>query len=77
MAMNRRAEHGDKVVFKHPDKGCEFDQELARKHLQVDEVYTVDITYVHSYHTDVFLIEVPRVPFSSVLFENSTFKGGK
>ena len=71
MAMSRRAEHGDKVVFKHPDKGCEFDQELARKHLQVDEVYTVDVAYVHSYHTDVFLIEVPRVPFSNLLFEDS------
>lgn len=75
--MNKRAKHGDKVVFKHPDKGYEVDHRLAREHLKVDEVYTVDITYVHSYHTDVFLVEVPRVPFSSVLFENFTFQGGE
>ena len=71
MIMNKYARHGDRVVFKHPDNGCEADQELARKHLQVDKVYTVDITYVHSNHTDVFLIEVPRVPFSNLIFEDS------
>jgi hypothetical protein len=39
------------------------------KHLIIGNVYTVSKTEMHSYHTKVFLDEVPNIPFNSVWFD--------
>lgn len=41
----------------------------ANECLALGEVYTVDHTFVYSWHTDVFLVEFPNQPFASVCFE--------
>jgi hypothetical protein len=69
--VNIYAQHGDRAAFKNPTNGLEGDQQKALKHLTVDEIYTVDRTVVHNWHTDVFLVEVPGVYFNSVLFEDA------
>lgn len=66
--LNIHAHRGTKVVFSHPDAGYPHDQETARKHLKVGKKYTIKRTKVHSFHTDVFLQEVPEVSFNSVHF---------
>ena len=37
--------------------------------LKIGKVYNVEDIDIHSWHTDVYLVEFPGVPFSSVLFE--------
>jgi len=39
------------------------------EHLLPDKIYTVEHTVIHSSHTDVYLAEVPGIPFNSVIFE--------
>lgn len=70
MSMNIYAGHGTKVVFANPDAGYQHDQDTAAKHLTVGETYTVDHTDIHSWHTNVFLVEVPKVLFNSVMFND-------
>ena len=64
------APKGHKVKLEHPNAGYEYQQETAREHLKVGEVYTVDHTVVGSCHTTVYLQEVPGVAFNSVLFDD-------
>lgn len=59
---------GTKVIFDMPDAGYPYHQEIAKKHLVVGKVYTVDYTEVHSCSTDVYLVGLPDVAFNSVLF---------
>lgn len=68
--MNIYARKGDKIVFKHPGSGYDYDQETARKYLTVGSVYIVERTVTHSWSTEVFLQEVPNISFNSVLFED-------
>ncbi len=68
--MNIYAKSGEKVVFSSPTNGYLCHQELARKHLAVGRIYTVDYTEVEAFHTDVFLLECPGVAFNSVLFDD-------
>lgn len=70
MSMNIFSRCGDKVVFNHPNAGYDHHQKTARKHLVVGKVYTVNFTVVSSWHTDVYLQEVPNVMFNSVLFDD-------
>lgn len=61
---------GHKVKCSTLSAGYEFHQELAKKHLTIGDTYTVDYTNVDSWHTDVFLEEIPNVKFNSVFFED-------
>lgn len=65
--MNRLA-HGDIAKFTKPGNGYPHDQKVAAKHLTEGESYTVDKVEVHSWHTKIWLKEVPDVSFNSVLF---------
>ena len=38
--------------------------------LEMDAIYTISYTNVHSWHTDVYLKEFPGVHFNSVCFED-------
>ena len=69
--MNIYAEHGDKVKFSVPDAGYSYNREQCKKHLELGKVYTIDYTEVISYHTDVYLVEIPGIAFNSVNFEDA------
>ncbi len=69
MTMNIYSKEGAKVVYTGHN-GYDADKIHANGHLEVDGTYTVDHTEVSSWHTDVFLKEVPGVPFNSVMFIN-------
>lgn len=71
MSMDIYARAGTKVIFAHPQAGYEPEQQLAAKCLQVGKTYIVLKTVIDTYHTDVFLEEVPGISFNSVLFEVS------
>ena len=68
--MNVYAKPGTQVKFEHPTWGYPHHQKLAGEHLIVGNTYTVARTAVETWHTDVYLEEVPEVPFNSVLFED-------
>lgn len=70
IGMNIYATPGSKVVFAFPKNGYSHHQEIA-KQLKVGETYTVKETRVYAWHTDVFLEEVPGIPFNSVLFKDA------
>ena len=69
-AMNIYAKKGDKVVVSNLTAGYEHDQQVAKNHLNIGEVYTVERTVVHSWYTDVYLLEIPGVKFNSVFFKD-------
>jgi len=66
--MSIYSEEDDLVVYKYPNNGYDHDQQTARKYLNIDQVYTVDFTDVHSSSTDVYLKDFPNVSFNSVQF---------
>lgn len=66
--MDMYSKPGTRVVFAYPEAGYNPDIERAAKHLTLGETYTVEITDVHSWHTDVFLEEFPGIPFNHVMF---------
>jgi len=68
--MNIYSKYGDKVIFDQPNNGYNCDQERAKEHLVVGNIYTIDHTNVHPFSTSVSLIEVPGVLFNSVLFSD-------
>ena len=72
--MNIYSKHGDKVVFNHPENGLQCDKDRAKKHLTVGGIYTIDSTDVHSFSTNIFLVEVPEISFNSVLFSDTSRK---
>ncbi len=63
---------GDKLRFAYPNNGYESDQVSAKKHLELDKVYTLSRIRVDKWFTVVMLEEVPDVRFNSVLFEVAT-----
>ena len=66
--MDIYAKAGTRVMFLGRN-GYAIDQELAQKHgLVSGNLYTVELTEVSSWHTDVFLTEVPGVGFNSAMF---------
>ena len=67
--MNIHAKRGTIIVFNHPNAGLPHEQEEARRKLDVNSIYTVERTDVHSFKTYVYLQEIPGIPFNSVLFE--------
>ncbi len=67
--MDIYAKPGTKVKFTNPDAGYEHDQLVARENLKVGNTYTILEIHVGGFHTNVFLREVPSVPFNSVMFE--------
>lgn len=76
-SMNPHASKGTRIIFSNPNYGMPYDSELAAKFLETGKTYTVDRTEVYSSFTKVFLIEVPDVPFNSVLFADVDQKGAE
>jgi len=69
MTMSIESEQGEKVKFieTYPFTWG-VDKENAN-YLKLGNIYTVDRTEIHSFHTKVYLLEVPNIPFNSVWFE--------
>ena len=68
------ADHGTKVVF-HGFGGYHCDRIVAYQNLNVGHIYVVDKMVVGSRCTEVHLIEVPGIPFNSVLFDEVIMSG--
>lgn len=68
--MNIYAQKGHKVICTTLEHGYETEQKIAHKLINVGEIYTVEKTEVHNSNTDVYLQEVPDIPFNSVFFED-------
>lgn len=68
--MNIYALEGHKVRCSTLSAGYTYDQEIAKKYLEVSKEYTIGATVVHSSSTDVWLQEFPDVNFNSVFFED-------
>ena len=65
--MDIYSPQGTKVIFDNPDAGYDYDQEIAKKHLTVGKVYTVDFTEVRDSSTTIHLIGFKQ-GFNSCLF---------
>jgi hypothetical protein len=59
---------GTRVRFVEKDPTTWAIPKENAKHLELDVIYTVDRIEVRSWHTKVFLKEVPDVEFNSVWF---------
>ncbi len=70
--MNIYALEGHKVKVYTFDAGYDYDKNVAIEHLELNKDYTVDYTIVHSWSTEVFLKEIPKISFNSVFFEDVT-----
>lgn len=66
-SMDIYSKPGTKVRFTGYG-GYEYQQEFARRFLDIDGIYTVEDTDVQAWHTDVFLRERPKKGFNSVMF---------
>jgi hypothetical protein len=75
--MNIYALKGHKVTCETLFAGYNYDQELARKYLEIGKEYTVEKTKVYSWHTHVWLQEFPNVIFNSVFFEDAVKQSEK
>ena len=67
--MDIESKKGTKVRFiaKNPESwGIGSDN---AKHLVFGKIYTVDHTDIHSWHTEVYLEEIPGIAFGSTWFE--------
>ena len=69
--MNIFAIEGHKVKCSTFDAGYDYDKEKAKKHLTLEQEYTIDYTIVDNWSTDVYLKEFPNVRFNSVFFEDA------
>ncbi len=70
--MDIYAKRGTKIKYCNPNNGHPADQEVGKKYLKLDEVYTVHHRQVYSFHSKVYLNEIGEgaVPFNSVLFDD-------
>ena len=67
--MDINAKPGTKVKFVEKPTTA-YGVNLADVNLLVPgNIYTIDHTEIHSFHTKVYLIEIPKVPFNSVWFD--------
>jgi len=68
--MDLETPGGSKIRFSFPDAGYPYDQNTAKKFLKVNKIYTVDYVISGDWESTVYLVEVPSMPFNTVLFEN-------
>jgi hypothetical protein len=61
----------DKVKVDNLSGGYPHHQEVAKKHLSIGNIYTIEETEVDNWHTDVYLKEFPGIAFNSVFFEDA------
>jgi len=62
------SEEGTKIFLETFSAGSSYEQLVATNHLSFFKEYTVDKIEVGSWHTDVWLKEIPEISFNSVFF---------
>ena len=68
--MNIYAKNGHRVRCTKISNGVQYDTEIAKRHLLLNEEYTVEETHVYNWLTHVFLQEFPGIAFNSVFFDD-------
>ena len=68
--MNIYALKGHKVKVKTLSAGYFCEQEDIKTYLELNKEYTIERTDINGWHTDVYLVEVPNIPFNSAFFED-------
>ena len=70
--MDIHTKPGGKIVVTEESakSGYKSHQETVRDYLIIGQEYTVKKIYIENWHTDVYIEEVPGVPFNSVNFKN-------
>lgn len=72
--MNLKSRHGSKVILAHLEGyGISYDNEKIRKHLKLNETYTIDDLEVDDWHSRVSLKEIPNEWFNTIFFENEGY----
>ena len=69
MSVDIYSPEGTKVRFKETNPITWGVSAENAKYLVLDEIYTVEQMERHSYHTKMFLKEVPCIPFNTVWFD--------
>jgi len=69
MSIDIYSPKGKKIRYVVPDPISWGTDANNVKHLTLGAIYTVERTEVHSWHTKLFLQEVPGIPFSTVWFD--------
>jgi hypothetical protein len=62
--------HYQHVVYAYPNAGYSSDQEKAREHLTLGDVYDVERVDVRDWSTSIYLKDFPGIAFNSVLFSS-------
>ena len=61
---------GDIIRFAHPNAGERKDRDLGEANLILNNLYQVLRIVVHAWNTEVFLTNMPKISFNSVMFDN-------
>ena len=69
MSIDIHSPKGTKIRFVVPDPLTWGVDANNAKRLILGEIYTVEKTEIHSWHTKLYLQEVPGIPFSTVWFD--------
>jgi hypothetical protein len=68
--MNIYAKKGTQIQFGNPNAGYDCDIKQAKKHLNLNKIYTVQYVNIGSFHSYVKLVEIPDQTFNTVLFND-------
>jgi len=70
--MNIHAKEGDKIIVteKTIKNGSDTERSRAEKYIEVGKIYTVDSIVVMAWTSRVFLKELPKLMFNTVLFKD-------
>jgi hypothetical protein len=68
--MDINSPPGTKVTVSEKSirNGTDYNKDTARIHLKVGDIYTVDMTQISAWYTDVWVNEFPGIRFNSVQF---------
>jgi len=70
--MNIYAKKGEKITVTEETikNGSDTDRRRVEKYIAVGKTYTVDSIVVMAWSSRVFIKEVPKLPFNTVLFKD-------
>ena len=70
--MNIYAKKRGKIIVTEETikNGSDTDRRRAEKYLTVGKIYTVDCIVVMAWSSKVFIKELPKLPFNTVLFKH-------
>ncbi len=74
--MNIYAKEGDKITVTEETikNGSNTDKRRAAKFLEIGKTYTIDCIVVMAWSSRVFIKELPKLPFNTVIFKDQEFE---